>query len=86
METLNVLFHWLVSSPGYFFLGLIALVGLFGMIGGINWSRSFPDSADRRLDEEDLASIELWWKRDERNYEDWNAHQVREQHRIAQRR
>ena len=86
METLNIWFHLLFSSPEYLLLGLIALLGLLGLIGGISDPGPFSDAADRPLDGKDQASVNTWWERDAQHYKDWNAHQVREEHRIARHR
>jgi hypothetical protein len=83
METLNVWFHWLFSSPGYFLLGLISLLVLFGLVGGITHPQSSAEGSDHPRDEEDQQSGDPWRKRNEQHYQDWNAHQVREQHRLA---
>ena len=85
MGTLNVWFHWLFSSPGYFLLGLIGLLVLFGLIGGMTHSHSFAEADDAPSDEGGRRSGNPWWKRDEQHNQEWNAHQVREQHRMAGR-
>jgi len=80
---LNTWFHWIFPSPGYFLLALAGLVVLFGLIGGLTDSRTFNGADDPPLDAEESYSGKPWWKRDEERYQEWNAHQVREQHRTA---
>jgi hypothetical protein len=80
---LNVWFHWLFPSPGYFLLALAVLLVLFGLISGITDSRALSEADNPPSDGEDGQSAKPWWKRDEEHYRDWNAHQVREQHRNA---
>ena len=80
---LNILFHWIFPSPGYFLLVLVGLIVLCGLIGGLTDSRTFNGAEDPPLDDEEPNSGKPWWKRDEEHYRDWNAYQVREQHRTA---
>jgi len=80
---LNAWFHWLFPSPGYFLLGLAGLFVLFGLIGGLTDSRAFTEADDLPPDEEDQPSGKPWWKQDEEHYREWNAHQLREQHRTT---
>jgi hypothetical protein len=80
---LNAWFHWLFPSPGQFLLALAGLLVLFGLIGGLTDSRALSEPGDAPSDGEDAQSDESWSKRDEEHYREWNAHQVREQHRTA---
>lgn len=80
---LNTWFHWVFSSPGYFLLALVGLIVLFGLIGGLTDSRAFNGADDLSLGEEEPLTGKPWWNRDEEHYQDWNAYQVREQHRTA---
>ncbi len=84
---LNAWFHWLFPSPGYFLLALGGLLVLFGLISGMTDSRAMTDADDPPPDEGDQhqQSNKPWWKRDEEHYREWNAHQVREQHRTAEK-
>lgn len=80
---LNTWFHWIFPSPGYFLLALAGLLVLFGLIGGLTDSRTFNGADDPPLDEDEPHSGKPWWKLDEEHYREWNAYQIREQHRIA---
>ena len=80
---LNAWFYWLFPSPGYFLFGLAGLIVLVGLIGGITDSRPLFDADSPPPEEDDRESAKPWWKRDEDHYREWNAHQVREQHRIG---
>jgi hypothetical protein len=82
---LNSWFHWLFPSPGYFLLALAGLLVLFGLLGGVADPRKFNGADDPALDEDEPHSSKPWWTRDEEHYREWNAHQVREQHRTAAR-
>ena len=80
---LNAWFHWLFPSPGYFLLALAGLLVLFGLIGGMTDSRAFTDADGPPPGEKDEPSNKAWSQREEEHYREWNAHQVREQHRTA---
>jgi hypothetical protein len=80
---LNNWFHWLFPSPGYFLLALVGLFVLFGLIGGLTHSRNVGEADSSDLDEEQPHSGKPWWKQVEELYREWNAYQVREQHRTA---
>jgi hypothetical protein len=58
-------------------LALASLFVLFGLIGGITDSRPLFEANSPRPDEDP------WWRRDAEHYREWNAHQVREQHRTG---
>ena len=80
---LNTWFPWLFRPPGDFLLVLAGLLVLFGLVGGLTDSRTFG-AADRPYqDDEKPDSSKPWWKRNEEPYGEWNARQVRKQHRIA---
>lgn len=83
---LNAWFHWLFPSPGYFVLALAGLLVLFGLVGGLTHSRTVGEANNSGPDEEEPHSGKPWWKRDEEHYGEWNAYQVREQHRTARKR
>jgi hypothetical protein len=80
---LNAWFHWLFPSPGYFLLALAGLLVLFGLIGGMTDARALSDADNLAPDGEGQQPDKPWWKRDEEHYREWNAHQVREQHRTS---
>jgi hypothetical protein len=80
---LNAWFHWLFPSPAYFLLALAGLLALFGLIAGLTASRSTTEAERQPTDDDDLSSRGPWWKRQEECYQEWNALQVREQHRTA---
>ena len=80
---LNAWFQWLFPSPGHFLLALGVVVVLLGLIGGLTDSRGFSKEDNSSPDEEGEASSKSRWKREEEHYREWNAHQVREQHRTA---
>ncbi len=80
---LNAWFHWLFPSPGYFLLALVGLLVLFGLISGMTDSRAHSEADNPPSDGEDAQSDKRWSTRDEEHYREWNAHQVREQHRTA---
>jgi hypothetical protein len=79
----NDWFHWLFPSPGYFLLALAGFLVLFGLVGGLTHSRTVDEADNPPPDEEAQPSSNSWWKRDEEHYQEWNAYQVREQHRTA---
>jgi hypothetical protein len=80
---LNILFHWIFPSPGYFLLTLAGLLVLFGLIGGLTDTRKLGDAHNSPPDEGKPQSGMPGWRRDDEAYREWNAHQVREHHRIA---
>jgi hypothetical protein len=82
---LNGWFHWLFPSPEYFLLALVGLFVLFGLIAGATDSREVPEANDAAPGEEDAPSGKPWWKRVEEHRREWNAYQVREQHRTARK-
>ena len=75
-------FQWLFPSPGHFLLALGGGVVLLGLIGGLTDSRGSAEAGELPADDLDKASDKPWWKRDEEHAREWNAHKVREQHRI----
>ena len=83
---LNTWFHWVLPSPGYFLLALVGLVVLVGLVGGLTDTRKAGDTHDSSPDEGESQSGTRWWNRDEEQYREWNAYQVREQHRTAGKR
>ena len=85
MQTINLWFHWLFSSPGYFLLGLIGAFVCFGLLGGVARPRRSDQSDDPAPDYENHVSGNQWRTQVEQHYHEWSAHQVREQHRIAGR-
>ena len=56
---------------------------LFGLIGGLTDSRTSTDAESLPVDEKDVSAEKTWRMRDEEHYREWHAHQVREQHRTA---
>lgn len=80
---LNTWFHSIFPSPGYFLLALVGLLVLFGLIGGLSDLQHFRETDAQSSDDEEPHSGDAWWMRDEEQYREWNAHQVREQHRVA---
>jgi hypothetical protein len=56
---------------------------LFGLVGGLTDSRSQREADTMPSDGEDAPLAKPWWKLDEEHYGNWNAHQLREQHRIG---
>jgi len=82
MQMINVWLYWLFSSPGYLLLGLIGVVGYFGLIGGVARSRH-SDQSDDPSPYENQRAANSWGSGYEQHYQDWNAHQIREQRRIA---
>lgn len=78
---LNSWFQWVFASPGYFLLALVGLIVLFGLIGGLTDSRTLNEADDSPRGEGESYSDEAWWNRDEEQYREWAAYQVREQHR-----
>ena len=83
MQMINLWFHWLFSSPGYFLLALVGLLVCFGFIGGATHSQSAAETCDSYRDEGDQRVQDLGQSREDQHYQEWNAHQVRERHRIA---
>ena len=82
---LNSWFHWLFPSPGYFLLALVGLLVLFGLVGGLTDTRKARDAHDSSPDEGEPEPGIPWWTRDELHYREWNAYQVREQHRTSRK-
>ena len=80
---LNTWFHWIFPSPEYFLLALVGLLVLFGLIGGLTDPRKLGDADNAPAGEDEPHSGKPWWKLDEEHYREWNAYQVREQHRTA---
>jgi hypothetical protein len=83
MDILNMLFHWLFPSPEYFLLAAAGLCVLFGLIGGLTDSRASADAEPLLPNEKDESAHKTWRMRNEEHYRAWHAHQVREQHRTA---
>ena len=80
---LHTWFHWVFPSPGYFLLALVGLIVLFGLIGGLTDTRKLGDAHNSAPDEGEPQSGMPCWNRNEEHYREWNAYQVREQHRTA---
>jgi hypothetical protein len=80
---LSTWFHWMFPSPGYLLLALAGLLVFFGLIGGLTDTRKFGDAHNPASGEDEPHSRKAWWQQDEEHYREWNAHQVREHHRIA---
>jgi hypothetical protein len=85
MDILNMWFHWAFSSPGYFLLVVAGLCVFFGLIGGLTDSQGSTDADQVITSDRDESAHKTWWAEDDEHYREWQAHQVREQHRKAHR-
>ena len=82
MDVLNAWFHWLFPSPEYFLLGVVLVVGLCSFIRGLRHAAN-AGASQPELEDQQGAINQKSGIRDPEPYDEWHAHQVREQHRIA---
>jgi len=83
MDILSIWFHRLFPSPEYFLLAAAALFVLFGLIGGLTNSRASAEADLMLPDDRDESALKTWRMQNEDHYREWHAHQVREEHRTA---